>query len=72
MFISENTGKETFVFGSIKPGANTEDFKPEEPKLPLSHPDLLTDLDLQSGVKPLDITTDQELEKDSPSLKLSL
>ena len=59
----ENTGKETFVFGSTKLVANTEDFKPEELKLQPSHQDLLIDSDHLSDVKPSDITTDPEPEK---------
>ena len=69
MYIWENTGKETFVFGSTKQAANTEDSKPEELKLPPSHPDLLTDSDHLLDVKPSDITTDPESEKDSLLLK---
>jgi hypothetical protein len=65
----ENTGRETYASGSTKQVANTEDFKPEEPKLPLSPPDPLIDLDLQSDARLLDITTDPESERDSPLLR---
>ena len=72
MFICENTGKETFVFGSTKQAANTEDSKPEELKLPPSPPDLLIDSDHLSDAKPSDITTDLELERVSLLLKSDL
>ena len=65
MFICENTGKETFVSGSTKPAASTEDFKPEEPKLLLYLPDLLIGLGLQSDAKLFDIIIDPESERDS-------
>ncbi len=68
-YISENTGKEMFVSGSIKQDVNTEDSKPEEWKPMPSHPDLLTGWDLPSDVRPSDITTGPESEKDSPLLK---
>ena len=57
------------MFGSTKLVANTEDFKPEELKLQPSRLDLLIDSDHQSDVKPSDITTDPESEKDSLLLK---